>query len=272
MTQRAFAADRYGNNAPDNYEKYFVPAIGAPVAHDLIEAASLRPGERVLDVACGTGVVTRLAAERVGDGGVVAGLDVNAAMLDVAREHAPSGVSIDWYETSAEAIPLSDEAFDVVLCQMGLQFVPNKLQALAEMRRVLQPGGRILLNLPGPTPPLFVELANALSEHVAPQCAGFVHAVFALHDGTELKTMMTEAGLSQIEIHRATKTLHLPPPHDFLWQYVCSTPLVALVAQADDAARHALTEDVAQRWEKHVTNGDLTVDVEMTTVNAIRPA
>ena len=85
-----------------------------------MEAAAIRPGERVLDVACGTGIVTRLAQERVGSEGTVAGLDPNPEMLAVARQAAPPEPRIDWYEAPAEAIPLPDESFDVVLCGMGL--------------------------------------------------------------------------------------------------------------------------------------------------------
>ena len=157
----------YGANPAENYQRFFVPAIGRPVADDLIGVAALQPGQRVLDVACGTGVVTRLAAERVGAAGVVAGLDVNPGMLAVARAETPSGLSIDWHEASVESMPLPDEAFDVVLCQMGLQFVSSKLTALREMRRVLKPGGRALVTVPGPKPPLFAVMTDALARHLS---------------------------------------------------------------------------------------------------------
>lgn len=142
----------YGGSPPENYERYFVPAIGEPVARDLIDRAALRAGERVLDVACGTGIVARLAAEQVGETGTVAGLDVNPGMLAVARSVTPPETSIDWHEASAEDMPLPDDVFDVVLCQMGLQFMADKPAALSEMRRVLAPGGRIILNAPGRPP------------------------------------------------------------------------------------------------------------------------
>ena len=135
MTQQVYGQTFRGNPA-ENYHRYFVPAIGAPMAKDLMEAARLQPGERVLDVGCGTGVVTRSAAERVGLAGNVAGLDVAQGMLAVARSQTPPGISIDWYEATAESMPLADQAFDVVLCQMALQFIPNKLVALREMRRI----------------------------------------------------------------------------------------------------------------------------------------
>jgi SAM-dependent methyltransferase len=127
-----------------NYERYFVPAIGGPLAEELVAAAALRTGERVLDVACGTGVVARHAADRVGPAGSVAGADINAGMLEVARTVAMSSgrTSIQWYETAAEAMPLPDGEFDVVLCQLALQFFADKAAALREMRRVLASGGR----------------------------------------------------------------------------------------------------------------------------------
>ena len=169
MTQQ-LSFETYRGNPAANYEHYFVPAIGAPLAQDLVELAALRPGERVVDVACGTGVVTRLAAERVGDA-AVAGVDVNPGMLEVART-AAQDTAIEWHEASADALPLGDARFDVALCQMGLQFFPDRLAALRELRRVLRPGGRAVLNVPGPTPPLLAVLERALGRHLGPEVAG----------------------------------------------------------------------------------------------------
>jgi SAM-dependent methyltransferase len=137
--------EAYGGSAPENYERYSVPAIGAPLAVDLVEVAALGDGDRVLDVASGTGIVPRLAAARVGPGGTVSGLDINSGMLAVARSATPQGLAIDWHDASAEAMPLATNA---VLCQMALQFFPDKVAALREMRRVLSPGGRLVVNLP----------------------------------------------------------------------------------------------------------------------------
>lgn len=261
-----FNATDYQGTAPENYQKFFVPVIGEPLAADLVSAAALRPGERILDVACGTGVVTRLAAAQVGGTGAVAGLDVNPAMLAVARSATPSDATIDWYETSAEAMPLADASFDVVLCQMGLQFIPNKAQALREIHRVLGPGGRVVLNLPGPIPDLFVALRDALAQHIDPQCAGFVNVVFSLHDSDRLRGLMAEAGFSDTVVERTRKTLRLPPPEDFLWQYVHSTPLVALTGKASEGQRAALARAVSLRWQKFAAGGSLTLDLGMTTV------
>jgi ubiquinone/menaquinone biosynthesis C-methylase UbiE len=119
-------------------------------------------------VACGTGVVARLAAERVGSTGSVA--DVNARMLAVARDTSASETA--WHEASAEAMPVADESFDTVLCQLGLQFFRDRPAALGECRRVLVTDGRIALSVPEPTPPLFQVLEDALEAHLGAEIRG----------------------------------------------------------------------------------------------------
>jgi ubiquinone/menaquinone biosynthesis C-methylase UbiE len=268
MSEEMYPADKYGGSGPQNYQRYFVPSIGAPVAEDLIQAAALRRGERVLDVACGTGVVTRLAAERVGERGFVAGLDVNPGMLDVARTSTPAGTSIKWHEASAEQMPFSDEAFDVVLCQMGLQFIPDKLAALREMRRVLTAQGRLLLTLPGPIPAPMAAMEQALVRNVSPESGAVAQIVFALHDADELRELASAAGLREVDLRSAVKQLRLPPPADFFWQYVHSTPLSAVVADLGDERRAALERDVCGRWQPFVADGALRLEVRMTTLVA----
>src|SRR5690606_11304392 len=224
--------------------RFFVPAIGAPVATDLIRHAALRQGERVLDVACGTGVAARLAAQQVGAMGTVAGLDVHPGMLAVARSATPPGTPIEWHEASAEAMPLSDASFDVVLCQMGLQFMRDKQAALREMRRVLVRGGRLILNVPGPIPRLFTILGEALARHIDAGAAEFVNQVFSLHDTAEIQNLVSGAGFHDVSVRSDTNALRLPAPDEFLWQYVESTPLAGAVAQAGDERRGLLERDV----------------------------
>jgi ubiquinone/menaquinone biosynthesis C-methylase UbiE len=260
--------ETYGGSAPENYERYFVPAIGAPLATDLIDIAALRAGERVLDVACGTGIVTRLAAVKVGASGTVAGLDINPGMLAVARSATPPGMTIEWHEANAQALPLPDGAFDVVLCQMGLQFFADKLAALGEMRRVLAPSGRLVINVPGPTPRVFGILAEALARHVKPELAAFVQAVFSLHDPRELQVLLRGAGFREVAIRSDTRTLRLPAPAAFLWQYVHSTPLAAAVAQADDQTRAALERDVVAQWDAFAEDGAAALMLQLDVVVA----
>ena len=124
------------------YETHLVPAIFGPLAQILTERAQPRPAEQVLDVACGTGVVARSIARRVGSTGRIVGLDFDPLMIAKARQLAPG---IEWQEGDAQRLPIADMAFDLVLCQQGLQFMPDRAAGLSEMHRVLRPGGRVAL-------------------------------------------------------------------------------------------------------------------------------
>lgn len=239
----------YGGTPPENYQRYFVPVIGGPFAADLVDDAAPSPGERVLDVACGTGAVTRLAAERVGPTGSLAALDVNPAMLAVARSIPSSGGAIQWYETSAEAMPLPDGAFDVVLCQLGLQFVADKPAALSEMRRVLAPGGRVLVSVPAPNA-LFDVLIDALARHAGEQAAGFVRAVFSMPEPAAIERLFRDAGFGEVAVRTYSRSLRLPHARDFLWQYVHSTPLAGMLSRLERGGLEALERDVVDGWRR----------------------
>lgn len=269
MSQQHFG-EAYAGSAAENYQRYFVPAIGAPLANDLIRTARLRSSERVLDVACGTGVVARLASKAVGPSGTVAGLDANPGMLAVARAATPPGTTIDWHEASAETMPFPDASFDAVLCQMGLQFMPDKHAALGEMRRVLAPGGRLILNAPGPTPPPFDILVKALARHIGPEAAGFSSQVFSLHDTAQVRSLISDAGFRDVAVQADTKSLRLPAPEEFFWQYVHSTPLVVAVTAANSERLGSLEHDVVTKWQEFAEDGALMLSVRMVVATARR--
>jgi ubiquinone/menaquinone biosynthesis C-methylase UbiE len=267
MPEPAFDKE-FTRRSAENYERYFVPSIGAPVAADLVRTAGLRPGERVLDAACGTGVVAKIAAERVAPGGTVAGLDLEPALLAVARETTRPGLSIDWYEAPAEQIPLPDESFDAVLCSMGLQFFSGREAGLREFRRVLVPGGRLVASVPGPIPPPLEIMAQALARHIEPKLASFVHVVFSLYDPDELRDLAARAGFEEVDVLSAEVRLQLPPPAEFLWQYVWSTPLGAIVRQADERSRLALEKEFTEMCRPFAPQGTLAGEVKMAKLIA----
>ncbi|HKK00594.1 MAG TPA: methyltransferase domain-containing protein [Desulfuromonadales bacterium] len=260
--------DAFRGNPAENYERYFVPAIGGPLAQELVKAAKLRPGEHVLDVACGTGVVARLAAEAVGKGGVVAGLDVNPGMLAVARSIADPEAGIKWHEASVESMPFPDASFDVVLCQMGLQFVSDKQAALKEMRRVLAPGGRLVFNVPGPAPEILTIMAEGIAHKVGAEPAKFVEAVFSLYDTKKIENLMSAAGFNEAAARADTMSLSLPSPEDFLWQYMQSTPLAAVVSNLPDETCASLEREVVGRWQEFVEDDALKLQLRMVMATA----
>jgi ubiquinone/menaquinone biosynthesis C-methylase UbiE len=188
------------------YERHMVPAIFARLAPDLVQAAGVRTGELALDVACGTGAVTRLLAERVGPTGKVTGLDVNPGMLAVARLVTPSQ-SAEWLEGSAVKMPLPDATFDVVVCQQGLQFFPDKPAALSEMRRVLKRGGRLALSCwrsvehtPG-----YLVLEQALARRIGPEKAAL--PPFSFGDAGAIRGLVVEAGFREVKLCAEAKMI-----------------------------------------------------------------
>lgn len=258
--------ETYGSKLSENYERFFVPAIGVPVAKDLLHKATLRPGERVLDVACGTGIIARLALEQVGTAGTVTGLDINPGMLAVARSIAPD--TIQWHEAGAEEMPFPEESFDAVICQMGLQFMESKSAALKEMYRVLTPGGRLVLNVPGPAGIPFEIMAKSMERNISPEAGGFVSQVFCLNDTGEIRRLISNAGFRDPVVESENKMLSLPAPKEFLWQYIQSTPLAGFLAEADESSKTSLEEEVIGQWQQFVNNGAFKYEQRMVTASA----
>ncbi len=127
-------------SAAEIYEEFYLPGLFAEWVPRVIEAAQIHRGQRVVDVACGTGVLAQAVADRVGTEGMTVGIDINEGMLNIAREKAPE---IEWRQAPAEALPLDDNSFDSVVCQFGLMYFEDQQAALKEMMRVLRPGGNL---------------------------------------------------------------------------------------------------------------------------------
>jgi len=255
----------YGGSAAEIYERHMVPAIFGPWAEDLLALATPKRGERVLDVACGTGVVARLVAQRVGPSGTVVGFDLNPGMLTVARAlPQPHGAQIEWREGNVSAIPLPDVAFDLVLCQQGLQFFPDRPAALREMRRVLVPGGRLALSVwrSMEHTPAFAALATALGRLIAPEAAAIMQGPFALGSAEDLRTLIIGAGFGDVIVQPAAKALRFPSSEEFVRLYVAATPLAGVVAKASDDTRAALVAEVSAALKSSVDHQGLAFPIE----------
>jgi ubiquinone/menaquinone biosynthesis C-methylase UbiE len=234
-------------SAAEVYQEHLVPAIFGPWARIVVDAAGLRVGDRVLDVACGPGTVAREVALRVGPGGSTVGLDNNPSMLAVARViPPPAGTVIDWREGDATALPFADGTYDVVLCQAGLQFFSDRLSALREMRRVLIPGGRsvVLVWQSIDASPGFGVLADALERHLGPVAATLMRAPFALGDRHQLQALMQNAGFHDVRVREETGTVHFESTEHFVHYQVAGSPLAAPVGDASAVARDRLLQDV----------------------------
>lgn len=208
----------------DLYERDKVPSMFRPLAHFFLEHVSLQQDARVLDVACGTGIVARIVAHRVDPEGEVTGIDINPEMLRVARENTPAGVPITWKEGDAGELPLEDETFDLVLCQQGFQFFPDKPQALGEMHRVLVSGGQLALIVaravsPENQPYQWAKV-EAFRRHVSPEAGEKQRRLVPFFDGdsSALQSMLTGAGFQQVEVRDVVHIRHRGFPEDFVME------------------------------------------------------
>ncbi len=249
--------------APEVYERELVPAVFGVWAPILVELAHPRLGERVVDVACGTGIVARIAAGRVGPTGAVVGVDLNPGMLGVARSTVStdswSSAPLQWQEASADKLPFPDKSFDIAYCQLGLQFFADRAAALREMHRVLFSEGRLVLMVwrgiresPG-----FDALAKSLEQHVGPAAAAIMRAPFGLSNADELAALVRAAGFLDVAIQQRIGTVRFPSVERFVLSYVAGSPLAGPVSQANDAARGTLITDVRNALEKYMSNTEL---------------
>jgi ubiquinone/menaquinone biosynthesis C-methylase UbiE len=253
----------YSGTAAELYQSFFVPAIATPVSGELLRTADLRAGERVLDVACGTGVITRTAAEQVGHTGTVTAVDVAPDMIEVAKSTPAAGAPIEWHQADAASLPLPDDSYDVALCQMGLMFMEDTTGALAELHRVLTPGGRVVINTPGRIQPLFEAMEQAIVEHIGPELGAFVSAVFSMHDPSTLAGLLGDTGFTDVSSKEYTARFTLPGPAKFLWNYINLTPMGQIVAEASEEAKGAMERQVVQAWTPYVVEGTMPVDQPM---------
>lgn len=181
-------------SAAEVYDAFFVPALFEQFCESVLDAAGVGPGDAVLDVGCGTGVLTAAAAARVGAGGSATGLDLNPGMLEVAARARPDA---HWEQGDAQHLPYPDGTFDAVVSQFALMFVPDPVRALQEASRVTRRGGRLAVAVWAPLTdsPGYAALAELLADVVGESGRQSLAAPFSLGAPGELARLFARAGL-----------------------------------------------------------------------------
>jgi len=257
------------------YDEIMVPRMFDPWAELLLDQMKLQSGQAVLDVACGPGTVTRRAAHRVGPSGRVTGCDLSPAMLELARSKISDGASapIEYLDCPADSLSVPEDAFDLVTCQQGLQFFPDRPAALAEMRRALRPGGQLGIALwcaIEDCPP-FAALATALGRVLGAETADAYEAgPWGFSDSDSLARLVNDSGFTNVQVRRYELPLIFEGGPGQLLLTLRSASVATTLAQLPEADQLALAEAVAEAARpitfdgivrSHATSNILTAQV-----------
>lgn len=263
-------------SAADTYHQFLVPGMFAPCAEIVLDTCGLAPGMRVLDVACGTGVVSRAAARRAGAGAQVVGVDLGEAMLEVARrEGVPDGgAAIDYRQGDALALPVEDATFDVAVCQHGMQFFPDRPAALGEMVRAVRPGGVVAVACWSSfdKAPAFGALARALADHIGDEPAAMMQMPFSVGP-EELARLLGAAGLEDVSVSEPSFISSFPAHRELARLALQAGPVAPAFLAVPEDVQQAVVDQVADELSPYALPGD-RVAAPLSTSIAVgrRPA
>lgn len=249
------------------YETVFLPAMMGEWAPRVIALAKPQPGERVLDVACGTGALTRVVAQSMGPNGRVVGLDLSPEMLSIARTiklDPASAAPIEWREGDVSAIPFENETFDIVFCNFGLMFFPDRVAALKEMSRVLRPDGRLALAVWGSIAkcPGQMAMKDSWRRHFT-EDAGLFDAQHSLGNPETVLSLIHDAGFRDASAQIATGAVRLPSPGHLARSYGAMAGI-----QADETTRIEVIDEVSAALQSYVGAEGLEYPIEAILARA----
>lgn len=238
------------------YEKVLVPLWFGRWAAALVDLARPAPGQSILDVACGTGVTTRLLADAVGYTGRVVGLDINEAMLATAGRLS-DGRGIDWLKSDVTDMPFTYAQFDTVIAQHGYHYFPDQPAALEEFRRVLRPGGTVALSIWTGHSAYTEALCRAVARHISPDIAAKQSAQRDCPTPEVLADDMRAAGFKDVDVVTQSLDINVPIAEEFVPLHLASMPIAGAFAALEDAARASLIADVREDLRDYLSGDRL---------------
>lgn len=256
--------------APDTtaaqaFETYMVPTIFGPWSRMVVDQIAPKHGESLLDIACGTGTAARYAAGLVAPGGSVAAIDIDAAMVAHGRTLEGAG-AVDWRVGDAQALPWGNATFDIVLCIQGYQFFPDRAKALAEMRRVMKPGGRLAVTVFCSLPycPGHEAIAGALQKFAKVDRTG-IERPYSFGDPIALGDTIQAAGFTELAVIRRFVEARFSSPEEFVDRLSAGGPSArrALEQLSPDELRQAKAE-VRERLAPYIDSDGVRI---ITTAN-----
>lgn len=268
----AAGSDRvFSSSIAEIYDQFLVPLIFEPYARDLAKRVAERKPRAVLEIAAGTGVVTRATAPLLPNGTRYVATDLNAPMLDYAKTKQPQERRVEWRQADALSLPFEEDAFDIVVCQFGAMFFPDKVQAFGEARRVLRPGGQFIFNVWDRISEN--EFADVVTEALASRFPTdpprfMARIPHGYHDVGQIRSHLSEAGFGEIRFETVEEKSTASSPRVPAVAYCQGTPLRAEIEARDPAGVEAATDHVASTLARRFGYGAMEARIQAIVVTA----
>jgi ubiquinone/menaquinone biosynthesis C-methylase UbiE len=262
----------FAGSIPENYDRYMVPLIFEPFAADLARRAAAFSPDAVLEIAAGTGVVTRALAPKLSPGATYTVTDLNQPMLDYAAARQPPDSRIEWRQADALALPFEDAAFDLVFCQFGVMFFPDRISGYREARRVLRPGGHLLFNVWDRIEEnVFAnDVTNALAEMFPDDPPRFLaRTPHGYHDTALIRREVEEAGFSNVAIETREERSRAPSPRLPALAYCQGTLLRSEIEARDAEKLAAATDHTASAIAGRHGSGEVSAKIQAHVIEAV---
>lgn len=243
-------------NAPEIYENVMVPLWFGRWAEALLELVNPQTGENILDVACGTGVTTRLLKEKVGPSGHITGLDINAGMLIKARELA-ANLDIEFVESDVVNTQIQSNSYNAVISQHGYHYFPDQAAALAEFYRILMPNGRIAMSIWDGHSAYTEAICRAVEKYISPEIAQIQRGQRITPSAADLTKQLSNAKFEQIKIVRQQLDIKVPKPSEFVPLHLGSMPIAQAFIDLDEKQKNALISDVENSMSAHIAGNHM---------------
>lgn len=253
------------------YQELLVPALFGEWAPRMADAAGVKPGSTVLDIACGTGCLTRELSARAGASGSVTGLDPNPGMLAIASSQSPG---ISWKQGTAESLPFEDSSFDMVLSQFGLMFFMDRPRAVSEMLRVLGRGGRVAIAVWDglESMPAYTTEVELLERIAGEEAANALRAPFSAGDARVLAEFLRSAGAEEVTVESQAGTAHFPSVHALLESDLRGWLPIMGVNLTEDVIGAVLDEGERELSGFVTAGGELTFQTRALVASGLKPA
>lgn len=243
---------QFAGSIPAAYDRYLGPVLFQSYAEDMAARLKLDPNASVLELACGTGILTRTLRDRLPPGTRLVATDLNEPMIQNAAQKFRKDEAVEWRQADASSLPFGDRSFDAVVCQFGIMFVPDKALAAREAHRVLKPGGVFLFNVwdaleHNDLGRIAHETIGSFFEKDPPM---FYQTPFGYHDHAEIKRVLEEAGFRGVRIEVVPKVSGASRAEDAAQGLVHGNPVAAAISERDPSLLPIITNAVAEALKK----------------------